>query len=285
MITKNIIRASEFNITLRILNAILVYTLPLNLFLQKENIDLGTAVENVVTQLQSVRSKIDEKFNALFTETERIHETIGFYIDKLPRLCGRQTNRSNAKPRASSQITPQTYYRINVFIPFLDTVITQIEKKFITHKNIFRMFHILISSKKIFSSEEEVVALEELIEMYKDDLGSFVEVKAETELWRIQLSKIYITSDTKTIKGTELLKRCNADLYSNIYKLLKIFCCLPISNVYTERSLNSLKRIKTYLKNKMSEQRLNGLAHLKYTGTLQSRRRRYSKNSVEKRED
>lgn len=118
------IKASEFNLTLRILNSILVYTLPLSTFLQKENVDLAAAVqnaENVVTQLRSIRSKVDVKFNAIFAEIERAHETIGFDIDKLPRLCGRQTNRANAG--ASSQITPQTYYRINVFIPFLDTVI------------------------------------------------------------------------------------------------------------------------------------------------------------------
>lgn len=259
------IRASEFNIILRILNSILMYTLPLSLFLQKENIDLAAAVEyaeNVVTQLRFIRSKADEKFSALFAEIEKVHESIGFDIDRLPRLCGRQTHRGNAG--VSSPTTPQTYYRINVFIPFLDSVIAQIEEKFITHKNILKMFHILLSPKKIFSSEEEeVAASEELIEMYKDDLGSSGEVKAEIELWRMLLRKMYTaTADTKTMKGMELLKRCNDELYPNVYKLLKIFCCLPFSNAYTEKSFSSLKRLKTYLRNTMSEQRLNGLAHL-----------------------
>lgn len=101
------------------------------------------------------------------------------------------------------------------------------------------VIHILISPKKIFLSEEEATtALEELTKMYKNDFGSSVEVKAEIKLWQILLSKMYAAMDAKTkiIKMTELMQRCNADLYPNVYKLLKIFCCLPISNVYTERS-------------------------------------------------
>lgn len=44
--------------------------------------------------------------------------------------------------------------------------------------------------------------------------------------------------------------------------MLKIFSILPVTTASVERSFSTLKRIKTYLRNSTSENRLNGLALL-----------------------
>ncbi|XP_025410169.1 52 kDa repressor of the inhibitor of the protein kinase-like [Sipha flava] len=44
--------------------------------------------------------------------------------------------------------------------------------------------------------------------------------------------------------------------------LLKILCTLPISTATPERMFSNLKRVKTYLRNTMKEDRLNGLTML-----------------------
>ncbi|XP_029345838.1 zinc finger MYM-type protein 1-like [Acyrthosiphon pisum] len=46
--------------------------------------------------------------------------------------------------------------------------------------------------------------------------------------------------------------------------LLKMLCCLPVSTSTPERSFSGLKRIKTYLRNSMKEDRLDGLVLLSY---------------------
>lgn len=58
------------------------------------------------------------------------------------------------------------------------------------------------------------------------------------------------------------LSICDKDFYPNVFKLLQIFATLPVSTSSTERSFSTLRRIKTYLRNSTSEQRLNGLAML-----------------------
>lgn len=50
--------------------------------------------------------------------------------------------------------------------------------------------------------------------------------------------------------------------FPNISQLLLILAVLPVTTCTCERSFSTLKRIKTYLRSTMGENRLNGLALL-----------------------
>ncbi|XP_060863216.1 52 kDa repressor of the inhibitor of the protein kinase-like [Metopolophium dirhodum] len=66
----------------------------------------------------------------------------------------------------------------------------------------------------------------------------------------------------KPYNALEAMAMCNQSIYPNIFKLLQILVTLPVSSATNERTFSNLKRIKTYLRNSMSEGRLNGLAML-----------------------
>lgn len=50
----------------------------------------------------------------------------------------------------------------------------------------------------------------------------------------------------------------------NVYTILQILITIPISSASCERSISTLRNLKTYLRNAMVQDRLNGLA-LMYT--------------------
>ena len=50
--------------------------------------------------------------------------------------------------------------------------------------------------------------------------------------------------------------------FPNIYCSLKILGTIPVTTYECERSISSLRRLKTYLRSTMGEERLNGLAAL-----------------------
>ncbi|CAI6360343.1 unnamed protein product [Macrosiphum euphorbiae] len=52
------------------------------------------------------------------------------------------------------------------------------------------------------------------------------------------------------------------DFYPNIWCLISILATLPVSTSSAERSFSTLRRLKTYLRNSCSEDRLTGLALL-----------------------
>ncbi|XP_025205786.1 52 kDa repressor of the inhibitor of the protein kinase-like [Melanaphis sacchari] len=68
--------------------------------------------------------------------------------------------------------------------------------------------------------------------------------------------------DQKCEKLPKALIICNEQIYPNIFLLLKILCTLPVSTTSPERMFSTLKRVKTYLRNTMGQERLNGLAML-----------------------
>ena len=59
-------------------------------------------------------------------------------------------------------------------------------------------------------------------------------------------------------------------LFPNITKMLKIMCTLLVTTCECERSFSALKRLKTYIRSSMGEERLNGLAllHIHYSTNI-----------------
>ena len=58
---------------------------------------------------------------------------------------------------------------------------------------------------------------------------------------------------------------CDADAFPNIYCLLLIACTLPITSAEAERSFSLMRRLKTYARSTMSEERLSDLAVIAIT--------------------
>lgn len=50
---------------------------------------------------------------------------------------------------------------------------------------------------------------------------------------------------------------CNKEIYPSVLKLFQILATLPVSTASNERTFSNLKRIKTYLRNTMTEVRIN----------------------------
>lgn len=52
------------------------------------------------------------------------------------RLNKKQTNRAN--PLSNQKLNVETYYKITVFIPYVDHFITELECRFLSHSDIFK---------------------------------------------------------------------------------------------------------------------------------------------------
>ncbi|XP_050064966.1 52 kDa repressor of the inhibitor of the protein kinase-like [Aphis gossypii] len=78
--------------------------------------------------------------------------------------------------------------------------------------------------------------------------------------------KRMVTKDDEMLPSYALhaIKHCDPVIFTNIFVLLKVLCTLPVSTATSERSFSSLKRVKSYLRNSMKEDRLNGLVLLSY---------------------
>ncbi|XP_025414908.1 52 kDa repressor of the inhibitor of the protein kinase-like [Sipha flava] len=252
---KNSILQGEFIISLLVLSKIFAIGLPLSKQFQSVAIDLREAMvlaNATLSELKTIRCNVDEYFHDIYTKASALAQELCFSIT-LPRIACKQKNRDNY-----SVNTPEEYFKITIFIPYLDLFINEIESRFIEHQKILKGF------QNLFLKTTEMSTLEKdefisLIDFYNHDLADNNKdiLISELKLWQRKILPL----DKQSTNAMDALIICN-DMYPNIYKLLQILATLSVSTASSERSFSSLQRIKTYLRNTMSEKRLNGLAML-----------------------
>ena len=60
----------------------------------------------------------------------------------------------------------------------------------------------------------------------------------------------------------ECLDSCDREYFPLIHKILHIFATLPVTTAQGERCFSGMRRIKTFLRSSMSEDRFTGLSHI-----------------------
>ncbi|CAI6359522.1 unnamed protein product [Macrosiphum euphorbiae] len=144
----------------------------------------------------------------------------------IPRINKRQVHRINVQTN-----NPEEYFHISVFIPYLDSFISQLKSRFLNHTDIKSSFHSFFDEN---STKEE---LKKLAEFYEKDLNGNNSIIEEFQLWQ------------RKLKNLEIKPKNSID-------------ALNLYNASNERIFSSIKRIKKYVRNTISEKKLNGLAIL-----------------------
>ena len=102
--------------------------------------------------------------------------------------------------------------------------------------------------------------LQEFCIQYSSDLPILSTVTYEVDnwesLWKEKRAETFPTNIADTLQQT------NPVTFPNIFTVLPILAVLPVTTCTCERSVSSLRLIKTYLRSRITQTRLNGLASL-----------------------
>lgn len=250
----------EFIITIYVLSDILSLTLPLSVFLQSKGIDMDVAISHVATVidvLKQKRANADSEFDCIMKEVSNIMDTLGVEL-RVPRLAGKQTNRSNIP--ASD---PKDYWKKIVYIPLFDYVLNDFVNRF--SNKILQCFSLnflipknLINIKTVDELKEKAI----LISKQFSNLTNDGEIEPTKLLGEMQLFKQTITKETTWKTATCTVFNIDQEFYPIITKYLKILVTLPISVATAERSFSTLRRLKTWTRSRITQDRLVGLALL-----------------------
>ena len=115
------LHSAKFVVSLQCLHSICALTLPLSRLFQKRTMDLGAVyghVSNLLDVLAKRRETCDEEFALVFEQVKELSDKIQLAV-KVPRTAQSKVHRNN-----SPHTTPEVYYRHVVFIPMLDSVIS-----------------------------------------------------------------------------------------------------------------------------------------------------------------
>jgi len=249
----NSITTFQFLISLYSLDSALSITIGLSRYLQTVCIDLKQATEaalNIVEIFKSIEIDSMNEFQKIFSKASNIAENYDIAVAK-PRHCGRPRNDGVNR-------TVLEYYHNLFYLPLIQTFSNEIEEKFLIYKDILNSFNVVCANTDLRDQDiEQAVPL--LLEFYDDYLNvSDTQLIAEIKMWQQKIGKLA----EKPSSLIHHIKICHKDFFPNVYKLLQILVALPVTNCTLERSFSRLKKIKSFDRATMSEERLNGLTLL-----------------------
>ena len=253
------ITAFPFIIAFVVAKQCLAYVKGLTVSLQKRAKDICQAYKeanNVVLALTQLRLNVDEKHKEWFDISAGLCQQFNGSGPQLPRRCSVQTARCNMPGD-----TPEVYYKRTVSIPFLDELISHLRSRFSTIQEKAIKGMTLVPSVIVESN----VTVGHLLEAYRDDLPNPSSLEVELHLWKCKWSSIP-TSTNVPDTPAESLKVASYNMFPNIHTIFRLVCTLPVTSCECERSVSVLRRLKTYLRSSMGQERLSGLAlmHINY---------------------
>lgn len=140
-------------------------------------------------------------------------------------------------------------------MPFLDNFISMTSDRLLKHKNLLNSFSCLFSNKNNNIIDNFENCIKHSVQIYSQYLLSFSP--------NLNYCRITFKLHTITANVSGLIKHCAEISHPNIYKILTIVdTIINITTVTAERSFSTLRRLKTYLRNTMKANCLNGLAQL-----------------------
>ena len=246
----NAILRFEFIVSLVVAEHILSSTVAITNYLQKPDIDLTEAM----TEARVVIKRLsDEREDELVWETlfARARDmALEHDIQPcIPRLAGRQRHRANHPID-----NPSAYWRISLYFVFLDHLVAEITNRLLSNKERFLASFYIPS--KLANLTPDIA--DRIYAAYRSDLGDKNEFDDEIARWKTRWS----LEDEKPGRLLDILNVTDPDLYPSIYRIIWILLTMPVSSATSERSFSAMRRVKSYLRSTMGDERLSNLSLL-----------------------
>ena len=172
----------SFIVALVATHRVLAYTKGLSVKLQGPYVDVARAhreIETVKATLQGVRSNVESFHEHIYTRASQIAQSVDTE-ESTSRLASRQQHRRNiAAPNCTE------YYRLNLTIPLVDHLLTELNSRFDTasSKNIVEFIHLLPPSA-ITTPRSDRQSIESILQLYEDNLPCSLSFDSELDLWQ-----------------------------------------------------------------------------------------------------
>ncbi|XP_069354562.1 52 kDa repressor of the inhibitor of the protein kinase-like [Maniola hyperantus] len=243
---------SEFIVSVCLIAKYSAQLQPIVNALQSKSIDLlqcANHIKRITDTLRKHRETADVQSESLIAEAESIADDLETDL-RMPRITNRQTHRAN--PPAQ---TPSEFWKRSLMIPYLDSLILSLEQRF--SEDNLPAYSLLTLHPHIMlqmSYQDFIKKTEPFCSYY--NLSGFL---SEAELWyNMWEQKNMAQSELKEMELVALVKETQL-FYPAIKQALHISLAQPCTTCTIERSFSTLRRVKTWLRSTMTENRLVGL--------------------------
>ena len=256
----------DFLFGMALLKLILPHTSHLSSTIQSVNIDVLKVRQNADLTISTLEScRTDESFKYVWELTEKKSQHVKDIIEehdvdvdfieaKLPRQRPSRRRLGTEEPSCENTVfdSVQMYNKVNHFFPAIDKVTTELKSRFSENDNT-----ILCSMGKLLSldqpGDDAFSVVSEFYSLDEDQL------KSDHKVFTHAKKKLPDTTSASVL-FKQFYENKTLGLMPELSKVLKIFSVIPATSCSSERSFSSLRRLKTYLRNTMGQERLSNLA-------------------------
>ena len=249
-----------FLVSLVTFDRILSCTKSLSDQLQSVQNNLASAVDLVNATKETLEEyRSDAMWNKLYNYAKRIAELHEIDIDaptstrrrRPPKRFEQTIILESIGSRESLSCSEQ--YKRALYFPVLDTFLSELKRRF-DNKNV----EVMCGIQACNPTSEHFLSVPKLVPLA--ELYAFDKVVLEMEA---KLAKrTFQTRKLESTKDVLLALLSLKDAFPELTKLVRIALTIAVSTAQCERSFSALKRIKTYLRSTMGEDRLASLALL-----------------------
>jgi len=144
-----------------------------------------------------------------------------------------------------------------VTVNFISMLLQQLNERFSNKKELITSLQYVIPK---FCVNKKYKDIKPYVDFYIDN-SNLLAIEAEFSLWQTKWTKILEKDRPSNVFNA--LSQCNLDFFSVNFLFIKYvgnFASLPVSTSTHERTFSTLKRLKTFLRNRTGQERLAGLA-------------------------
>ena len=254
------VKSFKFLLCLIIFDKVLSITKGLSDVLQSASLDLAKAADLVSGTIETLEDlRTDSYWDRLFTYIEsiaKLHniDIIGHRPSRKRKLPSRLCDTVILESTGSSEVLATSQqFKVGLHYPILDAFLMELNRRF-SGRNVelMRAIHACNPQCSQFLEPEQ---LQPLVDSYNLDSES---LRMESILCKRTLAKKTMDSTADVFKELLPLK----EAFPTLLGILRIALTICVSSASCERSFSALKRIKTYLRSTMQEERLVNLAVL-----------------------
>ena len=258
----------KFVLGLVVLKIILSNTDGLSKYLQGKNVDVIAAKETAEATMQTLtKCRNEESFQMAWSRAEILSQTIkkeingtGFSFKNASPPTIRQPSRRlqaligeqfcGSKP---SPTTAESHYRVTTYYPTFDKVLLELKSRF---QN---------KDQEILCALAEVVTKMNASSKSLALVSSFYELDMEILAAEKEIFQNFAQKNPSEIKHASSIVKFMFqnelhEVFPVFYKVCSILTTIPATSCSAERSFSDLRRIKTYLRSTMGQDRLSSLA-------------------------
>ena len=258
----------QFYFYISVLEATLGKTAVLSEFLQAKHVELFGVKAKVLGTIEALNC-VRGDFEMIWKQTEKLAEELDLEMPRLARKRKASERLEWGRSEPYYPATPKDQFRMTVN-ELVDTMIMELRERFNENNyDVLTAVETLLADA-LTETKPNLSLLQTACQFYRSDFDYsrlhhqltvfYGEIKAIAS----SHGKRQIESDLPAIQHIRQLFAGKGlrDSYPEVLRLLQIYLVVPVSSAESERSFSTLRRLKTWLRSSMEEERLAALALL-----------------------